>query len=297
MFLPLCVFAQNKKFDKLIEKYDVIQYIQGLDNKKPELFWDAIWKNNKTLTKVSKALKKETPCATAAKKSLYDAYISCKSYFDKLVQSDSLEFVADTMILRMELRKIFPDIKMTIINSNEVNAFTTPEGHIYITDSLLLVKDIYYEQLLGICAHEAAHFFLQHTLCEAYDIERELNENKIIAGIASSVNIMANAYAQANGAADNSSWDTLEKNNSSLYEWAKNEAYGRFRYKYSREQEIEADIIAYRFLEWLGEGGQNYIDALKAIGTDEDKYYSDESDHPKISFRINFLEYLSHKHN
>lgn len=73
--------------------------------------------------------------------------------------------------------------------------------------------------------------------------------------------------------------------------WAGDNAL-KYRYKYSREQEVEADIIAYRFLEYMGLGGENYINALRAIGYENDAYYDDTSSHPTTEFRVKLLEYL-----
>ena len=67
-------------------------------------------------------------------------------------------------------------------------------------------------------------------------------------------------------------------------------------YKYSREQEIEADILAYRFLEFMGVSPEDYIKALENLV--ENNYellkYTDDkfSDHPFIMHRINILRML-----
>lgn len=53
----------------------------------------------------------------------------------------------------------------------------------------------------------------------------------------------------------------------------------------------EADLIAYRFMEYLG-ASDEYIDALSMLGTEQDKIYNDYSDHPKTSDRISFLKYV-----
>lgn len=97
------------------------------------------------------------------------------------------------------------------------------------------------------------------------------------------------------------------------------DAFGRFRMQYSREQEIEADIVAYRFLEWCGIGGDVYIRMLKDYGKATGDYREGELDkttyselfhainsggspsrktrmmdsHPTTVSRIELLEYMA----
>ena len=66
--------------------------------------------------------------------------------------------------------------------------------------------------------------------------------------------------------------------------------------RYSREQEIECDIIAYRFLEFMGIDPMNYVSALKKLGTEHDYLYSKKWDHPTVTERINVLEALDNKY-
>lgn len=286
--------AQNKKFDKIIKKYDVIECVKDLDNSRPELFWDAVYRNNETFNKLCDAVKKKKTSAVAAQKDLRDASLYSSIYYDNLQIDEELQEIADTLIKFVGIKEIYPDIKPYVVYSTEVNAYCCPDGRIYLTDRLLMRNSITFEGLVGICAHETTHFLLQHSLAEAYSYRKKENRNKLMAGIVSAVNVVANAYAQANGAANEESWDNVNKMIENNVMWVGDNAL-KYRYKYSREQEIEADIIAYRFLEWLGIGGVNYINALKSIGYDNDILYDDTSDHPTTKFRAELLEYLANK--
>ena len=294
IFVTTFSFAQNKKFDKLIKEYDVIEYVKELDKSKPELFWDAVWRNNETLNKLYEAIEKKKSSAKAAQKDLYEAALFSADYYNNLPIRMDYQFVADTLLKRICIQPIFKGAEMHIIESDEINAFACPNGKMYVTTASIMCDSIPIEGMLGICAHEAAHFILQHSLAGAYAFRKKEKKNKIIAGVVSAVDAAANAYAQANGAVGDESWDNVNERIESNVIWAGNNAL-RYRYKYSREQEIEADIIAYRFLEYMGLGGEHYINALKAIGYENDAYYDETSDHPTTEFRVGLLEYLSNK--
>ena len=290
--VPIISIAQNKKFDKLIETYDVRSYVENVPKGNTALFWDAVWRNNERLTKLFEACKKGKSSAEEAQKSVSNSLIVSQVSRNTLPIMDSLQFAADTLLHRIGIKELFSDAYMKIVDNSEKNAYTYPDGAIYLNAPL--IYDFEYEQTLGICAHEAAHFILQHTLQEAFATQKRLRKNKIIAGIAASVNIAANAYAQANGASTSDSWEYVNKMTESLFDEAEMKA-NKYRYKYSREEEIEADLIAYRFLEYFGCSGINYIMALKNLGYDNDNYYNDESTHPTIKFRVDLLEYIFNK--
>lgn len=297
LLIPLFAFAQENKYRKLVEEYDVWQYVKNLDRQNPETFWDAIWRKNKGLNTLQEAVKNEKSDLRLAQNQIAEAKVINDIYFRKVKIDTNLQYVADTIISLMKLRKIFPNTDIVVINSDEENAFTAPEGRIYLTNALLNKVGLNYDELLGICAHEFSHFLFQHALSEVYAVERKRRKNKIIADISAAISIGANAYAQANGAADETSWDNVKNTIASTYSQMDNDAKGRFKYKYSRNQELEADIVAFRYLQWLGIGGEYYIRALKLISTEGDEYNTKNSDHPKLSFRIGLLEYLSKINN
>jgi len=296
LLYSVALHAQNnKKFDKLIKKYDVIEYVRAVEKGKPELFWNAVWNSNKTFLDFMDACEKKQRTATEAVVAVGDAVLYSRRYYDQLlVLNDPL--LIDT--LKKYLYNNSPDLsikRFDIISEDYANAFSTPDGQIFITDSLIFLLDFSHEMLLGVCAHEMAHRTLMHSYLRAYETQRKLQKNNIVAGVIAGLNAGANAYAQANGVASSDSWDDVNETTIDLFESAYNNAYNKFRYKYSREQEIEADIIAYRFLEWSGISGECYIRALELLGTDSDKYYDETSDHPTIEMRIQLLEYLSNK--
>jgi beta-barrel assembly-enhancing protease len=64
-------------------------------------------------------------------------------------------------------------IQITVVHSNEVNAFATPGGHIIVYDALL-DKLENPDELVGLLSHEATHIIERHSLRA---ISRELSRN------------------------------------------------------------------------------------------------------------------------
>ena len=99
----------------------------------------------------------------------------------------------------------------------------------------------------------------------------------------------SDAYATSQGAEIDS--ESTSEYIENTFESASKDSY-LYKFKYSREQELEADIIAIRFLEWIGINPQYYIDTLKQLGTEYDLMYDEESDHPTTKYRIDLLSFL-----
>ena len=64
-----------------------------------------------------------------------------------------------------------------------------------------------------------------------------------------------------------------------------------YQFKYSREIELQADIVAFRLLDWIGIGGERMKEALTLLA-DPFEYSSDLDNHYTMSQRIAVLEQL-----
>ena len=293
--MSLPSYGQSKKFDKILEKHDIKEYIKGIPSGDTESFWNAVWQNNDALDKLIKANEKKTDAYIAAHKEMYDASIYAKTYYNSLSRYDA-KYITDTLLMYIGAKQVFSDCTIDIISDTDVNAFCAPDGQIFLTAPLIDELNANFTQLLGICAHEMAHFFLMHAFVSSYQTQRKYQINQAISAATSAVAVAANAYAQANGAVTNDSWDNVKQTINNLSIAAYDDAFGRFRYKYNREQEYEADIIAYRFLEWYGYDATLYLYALEKIALEDDKYYDKTSNHPKCSDRTALLRYMAEKY-
>lgn len=180
------------------------------------------------------------------------------------------------------------------------NAFTTPSGQIYITEALYNSLNANRDLLLAVCAHEATHYILQHSLAEEWRVAKKERRNEVWGQIAAGLNAAAHAgvalYGASNGVSSDAYgqdyWNNVNQANYNLIQGLRNDAF-YFRFKYDRSQEIESDIVAYRFCEAIGIGGYAMIMALQLLDGEGMYLTTDKtSDHPSNAFRIGLLKHL-----
>lgn len=284
-------FANEKQYKKLIAKLDIDT--TAMHAPSVSAFWDIVWKKNGRLYEFFKAFDKKKSLAVKANKEIGKSLYFSASYYNSLdVKADNSDDQLTRLLEGLGALSVYSNTKIYIISDADANAFSTPDGRIYLNTGLF-VEGMTYQHILGICAHEFAHFLLQHAKVHCYNYYKKERNYKIAAAVTAATNALANGYAAANGA--KTDWDDVHTTTFQLFEAAEITS-NKFKYKYSREQEIEADIIAFRLLEYLGIGGQTYIEALSLIESPSEYFANDDnSTHPLISFRIGLLEYmLSH---
>lgn len=221
----------------------------------------------------------------------YYLLTKCNPYQVSDIEANLLEqLVGDNTHVLSDFR-IYP--------ADDPNAFATPYGHIYLTSGLVLKYHFNDNLLLGVCAHEMTHSICQHSLVNLWKQYEKERKNEIIGGIAAGLyaaTMTATAmYGASNGVTyDQSYFDGIVYNSTNLYT-AINAAAFYFQFKYSRAQEIESDLMAYRFCEAVGIGGYAYIMALQLLGENDLYMKADKtSDHPTLSHRVAFLKWLYH---
>ena len=293
--VPAMCFAKDmsKVYEKMIRTYDIDA--SCLKVKDAGDFWDGVWRNNVRLMNFVKAAEKRTPLFKKVSRMLSQA----KAIND--LHTSTFKIVAtnkDSLLIplynTLGAVKVHPNITLQLIRKNEMNAFTCPDGSIYLCTGLL-TDSVGFAEILGVCAHEMAHFVLQHTAVEAYKVAKREFRNNAVAGVSAGISTAAAGYAAANGVKQD--WDQIKENNENLFLSALIDTE-KFRYKYSREQEIEADIVAFRFLDFMGYGGEKYIHMLEEIDRNcPDLMVSDTDDHPTTAFRIGLLRYLMEQTN
>lgn len=302
------LFAQDKslkrglkeEFETFIKKYDVGKEVGDLAATDPMGFWDYVLKHNadhKMLTEEMR--KKRKP------KSLVSALNDINGGEKKMDRFLYLCNPYESGELENELASaIFGDSRSSIdfrfYPANDMNAFATPYGQVYLTEGILERYHFNKALLLGVCAHEATHYECQHSLIGKWKQLKKERTNAIVGDIAAGVAYGAMAatgiYAASNGSSfDDSYWDNARRLGIYISEDFDRDAF-YFKFKYSREQEIASDIIAYRFLESMGIGGYAYIIALQLLGDGNFYVEADEdSDHPTTNYRIMLLKYLYSK--
>jgi len=206
-------------------------------------------------------------------------------------------------------REIYQDLfagadlvdELKVYRATVPNAFATPYGEIYLADELIYLYDFCKPMVLSVCAHETAHSLLYHSLAQVWMQERKRRSGTIWAGVALGLTLAASttlAVLDASSGGYHSSqywndWGESMANLSVMLDYAIRENAYYFQFKYSRSQEIEADLMAYRYCETMGMGGYVYIIALELLGDDYGILSAGKTDdHPTIAYRVSFLKYL-----
>ena len=298
LFLPLAsimVFGAKpeKEYKKLIEKFDVADEAKVVAKNSPYAFWTVALDNNALLNKFIKDIQKNKG---AEKEALQKTANLPKFYpqYDESIAEDMQGF-CDTLLINMGIADLGLNCSLHIVYADEVNAYTalTEKGFaMCVTSGLLLKKGVTYEVLMGYVAHEFAHGALLHHTRNFYAEAKERRKNELLGGIAAGLNAVAAGAEAYNAAAYGIPTSGTDYG-------AVIEGIGRdvklstlkYSFKFSREEEYEADLLAYRFLENL-DLQDEFINGLRILGTEYDHLYDEYSDHPTTSSRIAFLNFV-----
>ena len=283
----------GKQYKRYIEKYDVADEAKSVSSSSPTDFWRAMLDNNELFFKFARDLKKKRGAEKEALRKTENLPRFYPQYDRSVVES--MQGFCDTLLIDMGIRDLPIKCSLHVVYSDEPNAFCTltEEGFaMCLTSGLLLLRGINYHMLMGYVAHEFVHGALKHQMRSFYANAKERRRNQLLGGIAIGLNVAAAGVEVYNTAAygiqpGGSDYGAAINN----IETDIKVSTLKYSFKYSREQEIEADLIAFRFLENLGYG-EDFINSLRILGTDYDALYSDYSDHPTISFRIRFIKFV-----
>ena len=297
LFLIILIFALDinaaniqKQFKNLIENYDVSDEAKSVEKNSPAVFWSVMKNTNELYTRFIKDLKKNKG---AEKEALGRTLLLPRfypQYDDSIIES--MQSFCDSILINMGITELGLNCSLHMIYSDEINAFTAlteDDGFaMCFTSALFLKKGMTYEILQGIIAHEFAHGFLRHHIRRIYAEAKERRKNELIGAIAAGLNGFAVGFeAATNGSAISNNYSaSMSDINAEI-----KVSTLKFSFDYSREQEYEADLIAYRFLENFGRG-EDYINALRILGSAYDELYSEYSGHPNITARIEFLKFV-----
>lgn len=186
--------------------------------------------------------------------------------------------------------------QLIIINDPDPNAFVLPDGSVYVHHSLLQMLDT--EEILGVLAHEIAHHKLKHAEIEYYAQQRKERRNEIWAGIFAGLSTTAYSIGQGLSGQEVDKQVVNNIAHASLGIAAENaENWGL---RYSRMQELEADMAAANVLDYLEIGRAHLINAYRKYQT-YSRLHGDDGEtlpkrkrkkntHPTWSERIALLE-------
>jgi predicted Zn-dependent protease len=158
-----------------------------------------------------------------------------------------LNRIVNTITINSPRPEIYNGYHLNILDSDEINAFATPGGHIFITRGLIACTDSE-DALAGVIAHEVGHILLQHSL-EA--IKKSRNNQAFMT-----------ALVATGGAATNTDVKQLtEVFNASIGEVLNTMLNSGF----SRDQEFAADSAALELMAGSGYEPTCLIDMLHSL--------------------------------
>ena len=284
----------EKQYKKLIHNFDVCDEAKALDSPNPAVFIKTFLDNNELLLEFLKDMDKKK----GAEKEALSKAAQLPRFYPKYDNSivEELQGFCDTILIDMGIPDIGIDCSLHVCYDDTPNAFAalTENGFaICITSGLYTSKGINYYILLGYVAHEFAHCALLHHIRSLYAEAKKRRKNELLGGIAAALNGLAAGIEAYNAAAygipkSGTDYGAVIANIGTDVKMSTL----KYSFKYSREQEFEADLFAYRFLEHLG-CGEEFINGLRILGTQYDALNNEFSDHPTISSRINFLNYVA----
>ena len=295
MCFSLSSFSANveKEYKKLISKLDVSEEARAVSSNNPFLFWQTALDNNEVLAKFIKDIQKNKGAEKEALRKTANLPRFYPQYDETIVEP--MQGFCDTLLMDMGIADLNLNCSLHVIYANEANAYTalTENGFaMCLTTGLLDKKGVNYYILMGYVAHEFAHGALMHHMRGFYAEAKERRKNELLGGIAAGLNGIAAGLEAYNAAAygiptSGTDYGAVIANIGTDIKISTL----KYGFKFSREQEYEADLIAFRFLENFGYA-DSFIDGLRILGTEYDYMYDEYADHPTTSSRIDFLKYV-----
>jgi len=158
-----------------------------------------------------------------------------------------LNYICGAIVLNSPEPHIFNGYHVAILDSNDINAFTTSGGHIFLTRGLVSIAKTE-DALAAVIAHEVAHNQLKHSL-KAIKTSRVTQAFLLTASAGVGVITGMDAEEFAN---------ILNESVGEIMQTMVNSGY-------SREQEYEADIAAMCFMAAAGYQPSGLIDMLNEL--------------------------------
>jgi predicted Zn-dependent protease len=183
-----------------------------------------------------------------------------------------LNLICGAIVINSPQPHNFNGYHVAILDSNEINAFTTSGGHIFLTRGLINLAKTE-DALAAVIAHEVAHNQLRHSI-------KSIKTSRVTQALL--VTVTAGA-GNAMGMDINEMTDILNESVGEIVQTMVNNGY-------SKEQEYEADIAAMSFLAAAGYQPSALIDMLNELKAVHKSTSGFNKTHPAPIQRIYFAE-------
>jgi predicted Zn-dependent protease len=167
---------------------------------------------------------------------------------NKPEQTNYVNKVLNALVINSPRPEIFNGYHAAILDSDEINAFATPGGHVFITRGLINCTTSE-DTLAAVIAHEVAHIQLQHGL-------RAIKNSRFTQAL------LVTGTSAASAAASNYNLSELvDTFSNSIGEIVTTMVTNG----YSRNQEFDADTTALALMSWAGYEPSSLVDMLKVL--------------------------------
>jgi len=163
---------------------------------------------------------------------------------------------------------VFSGYHVAILDSNEINAFATSGGHIFVTRGLINAAKTE-DALAGVIAHEVAHIQLQHSI-------KAIRTSRITQAL---VTTGVSAAGAATGLNVNELTDIFNESVGEIVSTLVNNGY-------SQAQEFDADNTAMSLLASAGYNPSGLIDMLRELSAVQTGSSGFGKTHPSPALRI-----------
>jgi len=179
-----------------------------------------------------------------------------------------LNKICDTIVINSPNPDIYNGYHVAMLDTNEINAFATPGGHIFVTRGLIDCASNE-DALAAVIAHEVAHIQLRHALTSIRNA-RYVNAavSGALAGIGEGIGGNARELASVMGDSVNEMITTLVVNG------------------FSKTQELEADATALSLLADAGYQPSGIVEMLQSLKQKQQGGQGFGKTHPSPDDRI-----------
>ncbi|MBD5219512.1 MAG: M48 family metalloprotease [Bacteroidales bacterium] len=297
MLCMLCISVShaknnNKEFIKIIKAHDVSAVAKELPESAEEKdFWLAVLNNNPITDKFAADIQK----GKGAEKQALEAYNRMRAYNYKADVEivEDLRGFCDTLVMDMGLPAHIFELNVILDPTPNAFAVLTNDGFaICLNSGLFDALEYDYLRIMAVTAHEFAHGAFFHHIRKEYEVAKKERKDKILGGIATGLTAASAGLDAYTAGLTGQEYDSsvYEKRIAKIADDMKQSSI-KFRYKYGRESELEADLAAIRFMQFIGHP-EKYIEALQMISSSPDYFWADEdSDHPSTAYRVEFLNF------
>lgn len=188
-------------------------------------------------------------------------------YTDSPALQTYLNKICNTIVINSPKPDIYKGYHVAILNTQEINAFATPGGHIFVTRGLIACT-ANEDALAAVIAHEVAHIQLRHALTS---IRNARYINAAISGVLAGIGEVfpsTEEMAAIMGESVNEIITTLAVNG------------------FSKRQELEADSTALSLLAAAGYQPSNILDMLESLKQKQQSGQGFSKTHPSPAERI-----------